>query len=197
MPAPGATRERILDAALALFADRGFKATTVIDIETAAGLAPGAGGVFHHFPSKRAVLAAALERRFQQGEAIDTLRSAVPPLGDRAAELRLFARYQLDLLDEERDLLALVLGEARRDTELFGEAVRALFADRELAFTRWLVGNDHPTVAQQAAGRMALGGLAYGPTIDALLGRAAGDRDEVLVETWVRSTLALFSGTGG
>jgi AcrR family transcriptional regulator len=192
MATPSATRDRILDAALALFSERGFKATTVIDIETAAGLTPGAGGVFHHFPSKRAVLAAALERRFQQTEALDQLRTALPRLGDRAAELRVFARYVLDQLADERDLLVLVLAESRRDEALFATAARTLFADRERTFARWIAGDDDLTDADLALARMALGALAYGPTIDALLGRETPERDDASVEAWVTSTLALF-----
>src|SRR2546423_11084061 len=102
MVQPGATRDRILDAAIALFAERGFRSTTVSDIESAAGLTPGAGGAFHHFASKRELLAAAIERRFQQVEALNQIRSVIPALGDRRAELRLFARYLLDQLDDER-----------------------------------------------------------------------------------------------
>src|SRR2546421_9024600 len=37
------TRARILDAAMALFAERGYQGTTVGDIEQAAGLAPRSG----------------------------------------------------------------------------------------------------------------------------------------------------------
>lgn len=192
-----ATRDRILDVALGLFAQRGFKATTVIDIETAAGLTPGAGGVFHHFPSKKAVLAAALERRFQQTEALDTLRTAIPRFGDRAAELRLFARYLLDQLADERDLVALVLGEARKEEELFGTAVRALFADRERAFARWIAGVDAPSDTELALARMALGALAYGPTIDALLGLEIADRDDQLIDAWVAATMSMFGGVSG
>ena len=48
------TRQRILDAALELFAQRGFTATSVQDIVERAGLTKGA--FYHHFDSKQAVL---------------------------------------------------------------------------------------------------------------------------------------------
>ena len=48
-------------AGLRLFAERGFRETTVGDIESAAGLQPRRGALYNHFPSKQALLEAALE----------------------------------------------------------------------------------------------------------------------------------------
>src|SRR5437588_12879907 len=50
------TRDRLLDEAMRLFGERGYDATSVAEIERAAGLTPGAGGLFHHFSSKEDVL---------------------------------------------------------------------------------------------------------------------------------------------
>lgn len=50
------TRERIKTAALTLFAERGFVATSIGVIESAAGLAPRAGAFYRHFKSKEALL---------------------------------------------------------------------------------------------------------------------------------------------
>lgn len=52
----GGTRRRIEDAALDLFFERGFRATTMREIAVAAALTPGA--IYNHFPSKEALLAA-------------------------------------------------------------------------------------------------------------------------------------------
>jgi AcrR family transcriptional regulator len=49
------TRDRIKGAALPLFAERGFAATSIAAIESAAGLAPRAGAFYRHFPSKEAL----------------------------------------------------------------------------------------------------------------------------------------------
>jgi AcrR family transcriptional regulator len=49
------TRQRILDAALDQFAERGFYGTTMRNIGAAAGITGSA--LYHHFPSKEALLA--------------------------------------------------------------------------------------------------------------------------------------------
>src|ERR1700730_10327482 len=54
------TRERIVSEALRLFAERGYSATSVAEIEAASELSPGAGGLYRHFKSKYEVLAAAM-----------------------------------------------------------------------------------------------------------------------------------------
>lgn len=190
-----ATRERILDEAITLFARRGFKATTISDIETAVGLTPGAGGIFHHFPTKRAVLVEALERRFAQLDALNQIRSVIPSLGDRRAELRLFARYLLDQMHDERELLALVLREAITDADLFADAVRRLLDDRERSFACWLHGlppTARPSRDQRARARLALGALAYGPTIDALVGRPEVPVVDAHIEAWVDAAAVLL-----
>lgn len=57
---PPVTRDRILDTAEALFAERGFAATPVRDIASAVGLTPAA--LYNHFEGKEALYAAVLER---------------------------------------------------------------------------------------------------------------------------------------
>lgn len=54
------TPDRILDAAEALFAERGFAGTAVRDIATRAGL--NAASLYNHFASKQALYEAVLER---------------------------------------------------------------------------------------------------------------------------------------
>ena len=47
-------RDRVLDAAVELFAERGYDATSVAEVVARAGVAKG--GFYHHFPSKEALL---------------------------------------------------------------------------------------------------------------------------------------------
>ncbi|HEY7115177.1 MAG TPA: TetR/AcrR family transcriptional regulator [Tepidisphaeraceae bacterium] len=62
-----ATRQRILDTARGLFADRGYDATATRDIARAAGIASGT--LFNYFPTKEAIVAClAREAVTQAGE---------------------------------------------------------------------------------------------------------------------------------
>ena len=112
-----ATSDRIVDAGIRLFADRGFQGTTVGEIERQVGLTPRAGALYRHFPSKEAVLEAAFERHVQELEA---LHSAIElmPLGDLRAELVLLARWGLHMLAQERDLRRIVITEGDRFPKL-------------------------------------------------------------------------------
>lgn len=66
-----------MEATLRLVADRGIAGTAVVDIEAAAGLAPGRGGFYRHFPGKHEALQAALDaeldrlRARQRGVEVD------------------------------------------------------------------------------------------------------------------------------
>jgi len=86
------TRDRLLDAALDLFARRGYERTTVGDIEAAAGFTARGGTLYKHFASKEAVLEAAVDRQVSQ---VTGARAIVDllPLGDLHAETVLVFRY--------------------------------------------------------------------------------------------------------
>src|ERR1044071_979743 len=101
------TRERIVSEAMRLFAERGYRGTTVGEIEEAAGLAPRAGGLYKHFRSKEEVLEAGIERHV--GE-IDVIQPALEtlPLGDPRAELTLVGRWGLTELANEMPLMKVV-----------------------------------------------------------------------------------------
>lgn len=85
-----ARRLRILEAAVACFATRGFEGTTVAEICRAAGIS--SGSLFHYFPSKASIFAAVFEEDtreitefFERHEGTDDPWSAVLAFLDRAA----------------------------------------------------------------------------------------------------------------
>lgn len=63
MSPPSPTRQRLLEEGIRLFAERGFFATTVGEIESAVGLQPRRGALYKHFANKRALLDAALRAK--------------------------------------------------------------------------------------------------------------------------------------
>jgi AcrR family transcriptional regulator len=98
------TKERLIDAGLRLFAAKGFAATTVGDIEAAVGLAPRRGAMYRHFPSKQALLEAAVARNVAELEQLSGFFDLLP-IGDLRAELTLMSRWLLMELTRQRDLI--------------------------------------------------------------------------------------------
>ncbi len=107
------TRERILDAALDLFAEQGFEATSTAEIEEAVGLSPRSGALYKHFGSKQELLEIALSQRMQEITALPD-RLDMGPLADLRSELTLIARWGLAELERERSLALIVMKESHR-----------------------------------------------------------------------------------
>ena len=135
----GGTRRRVLDAAMDLFGRQGYRATTIAQIEQAAGLAPGAGGLYRHFPSKRALLEAGLRRQFDAGhELARHLDPGAVPEDDPVGTLVAVARAGLRRLEEERDVNRVLVRDLADFPDLLAEV-----RDRELrrvhsALVAWL-----------------------------------------------------------
>ena len=116
------TREQIIEAAMALFAERGYQATTIADIATAADVAPRT--FFAYFPSKEAVvfhkvdrdlesLASALRDRLPGETAFEALRRWIDAMfddwtaeGDEAALRKRLCREDEGLANFEGGVLA-------------------------------------------------------------------------------------------
>ena len=85
-------REAILQAALGVFAARGFEGATLDRIAAAAGLSKP--NLLYYFPSKEAIHSALLEGLLDMW--LDPLR-ALDPAGDPVAEMRRYVRRKLEL----------------------------------------------------------------------------------------------------
>jgi AcrR family transcriptional regulator len=131
------TKERIVTNALRLFAERGFKGTAVTEIEAAAGLAPGSGGLYSHFKSKDEVLAAAVDHSMRLAE---TGYSVMPllPLGDLRAELTLVVRGSMVVLNEWRDLMRVLLREGEQFPDVMAQVRHQMMDRAHLWFSDWL-----------------------------------------------------------
>jgi AcrR family transcriptional regulator len=146
----GGTKRRVLDAAMDLFGRQGYRATTIAQIEQAAGLTPGAGGLYRHFPSKRALLEAGLRRQFDAGrELADLLDPSAVPRDEPVAPLVAVARAGLRRLEQERDLNRVLVRDLADFPDLLAEV-----RDRELrrvhsALVAWL--RTSPAAASEPA----------------------------------------------
>jgi AcrR family transcriptional regulator len=190
------TRERIVDEAMLLFSQNGYAATSIAKIEAAAGLTPGAGGVYHHFASKEAVLAAGIERQLARLGALREIRGVLGSLGDLKAELTLTARYVLAELDSESELLRILASDARNRPQLLTTAVDQLVSSTFAGFATWIGERAEHTIRAQEAKSIAalgLGALLSSRLLRDVLGIPSQVDDEALVDTWVRLMLAALS----
>jgi AcrR family transcriptional regulator len=197
----GSTSERILDAAMQLFAERGYRGTSVGEIERAAGLAPRSGALYKHFEGKEDVLERAIERHL---EAIDDLGTALDmlPLGDLRAELTLLARWNLASLDRRAPLTRFVYREGDR----LPPKLRRKLYERlvELPYSQivsWLrsrvdaAGAEEPDL--HALALIMIEPMSSYRTIEQLFGRAPGDvDDERFIAAWVDVCLAYAGNIG-
>jgi AcrR family transcriptional regulator len=95
-------------AAMDLFGRQGYHATTIAQIEAAAGLSAGAGGLYRHFKSKRALLEEGLARQAAAGQELhSSLSGDLPPA--RRDRFLAVARAGLARLEQERDVNRLLL----------------------------------------------------------------------------------------
>jgi AcrR family transcriptional regulator len=191
------TRERIIDEAMHLFSQHGYAGTSVAKIEAAAGLTPGAGGLYHHFGSKEAVLAAGIERQLSRLDALREIRRVLTPLGDRRAELTLIARYILAELDSEADLLRILATEARNRPQLLRTAVDQLVNKTFAGFATWIGERAEGSIEGEEATAIAalgLGSLLSSRLLRDVLGIPSQVDDEMLVDTWVRLMVGALEG---
>ena len=182
------TRERIVDEAMRLFSRHGYAATSIAKIEAAAGLTPGAGGIYHHFASKEAVLAAGIERQLARLGALREIRHVLGSLGDLKAELTLTARYVLTELDSESELLRILASDARNRPQLLTAAVDELVSSTFTGFATWI--SEHaeraiPAEEAKAIAAFGLGSLLSSRLLRDVLGIPVQVDDDTLVNTWV------------
>jgi AcrR family transcriptional regulator len=183
-----ATRERIVDEAMHLFSQHGYTATSIAKIEAAAGLTPGAGGIYHHFASKEAVLAAGIERQLARLGALREIRHVLGSLGDLKAELTLTARYVLAELDSESELLRILASDARNRPQLLTAAVEELVSSTFAGFAVWVGERAERAIPPEEATAIAtfgLGSLLSSRLLRDVLGVPSLVDDETLVATWV------------
>jgi len=196
MSAETPTRERILDEAMRLFSEHGYAATSIAKIEAAAGLTPGAGGLYHHFASKEALLAAGIERQLSRLAALREIRQVLGTLEDLKAELTLTARYILAELDSESELLRILASDVRNRPQVLKTAVEQLVSSMFTGFATWIGERAEraiPTEEATAIAGFGLGSLLSSRLLRDVLGIPSQVDDVVLVDTWVQTMMAALS----
>lgn len=115
--ARGDKRERILGAAVKVFAKNGFYATRVADVARAAGVADGT--IYLYFTSKEDLLVSLFEDRVER--LLSYTRKELPKLPTAQARVRRVIELQLGLLEGERELAEVMTVILRQSTKLLKE----------------------------------------------------------------------------
>jgi AcrR family transcriptional regulator len=160
------TRERLVTEAMRLFGEQGYQATSITQIEAAAGLAPGSGALYHHFKSKEALLEAGIDRQLDRRRAMHDIRTLFAGLGDLRIELTMLGRYVLTVLDEEAQLLQIAARTPPDQSPRLDNAYAALIDGLYTEVADWIKGWVPKIGAQDAKAIAAVG-------VDALLGKRA------------------------
>ena len=117
------TRERLYTAALGLFRERGFDATTMRDVAGAAGMSLGAA--YHYFPGKDAIVLAYYDRVSREhARRVAAETSEEPKLANRLA---IAFQSKIEILRDDRPLMGALLrfaGDPRHPLSFFGAATR-------------------------------------------------------------------------
>ena len=128
---PDERPQEILDAALTVFAERGYRNTRLEDVGEAAGVTKGA--IYHYFANKEDLLLRAIEQRSEEafGRIEEIVRDRTAPVSTR---LRLVVRRWFGAVTKERLAVVTLL-------------LQGIAHEAPEAFRRWLAGG--PTAAMR------------------------------------------------
>ena len=113
-------RGRILDAAVKVFAERGYFSSTVAEIARAAGVADGT--IYLYFKSKDDLLFELFDEKMTQ--LIADAKSALAEEKDAPSRLRRFIRLHFSLVEKNPDLASVLVVELRQSAQLLKAADR-------------------------------------------------------------------------
>jgi AcrR family transcriptional regulator len=140
-----------------LFGRHGYHATTIAQIEAAAGLSAGAGGLYRHFKTKRALLEEGLRRQFEAGRPLVAYLEQTGTELSRRDRFLAVARAGLRRLEQERDVNRLLLRDLASFPDLLDQVRTQELARVHEALTGWVAREAprHPDPAALAAVLMA------------------------------------------
>jgi AcrR family transcriptional regulator len=187
-------RERLVQEATRLFAQRGYAATSVADIQLACGLTGGSGALYKHFPSKRALLDAVV-RQHLDGVTQGAQDISADAPDDARAFLRLIGASVLDAIERDRDILRIIFRDLDAFPDLLEEIWQGVLNNLYRRLSEWIerehssgrVHADDP----EATASVLLASLTYYQILDSLIGRVPGGIERGrFVDAWVAHAAA-------
>ena len=137
------TRQQIFEAALELFREQGFDATTMQQVAERAGVAKGAA--YYYYPSKEAIIQSYYEKVQTRQE--EMCAPVFATKKDLKARLTAALVSKLDLAAEDRRLLGVVFrytGEPEHPLSCLGAGTRAIRQRSVAVFAEALTGEKLP-----------------------------------------------------
>ncbi|GGU08217.1 helix-turn-helix domain-containing protein [Actinomadura sp. NPDC023710] len=183
---------------LRLFADRGYAATSVAEIEAAAGLSPGAGGLYRHFRSKEEVLSSAIREHIERTRRqISDVLTQSTAFEERPLETRLRMTCQAGLakMREEQDLIRVLFRDLDQFPNLVAEMREGIVNPLYDGIATWLAtqpefegsDEDWPAVASILGGAV----VNYWLANEAMYEPPTRIDEKRFVESWARLGLGL------
>ncbi len=170
----GDKRERILTAAVRVFAKNGFYATRVSEVAKAAGVADGT--IYLYFRSKEEILVSLFEDRVEK--LLSFMNERLPAHPTAPEKLRAVIEMQLGLLEGERDLAEVITVILRQSSKLMKEYAAPRFREYLDAIGRIVALGQHDgsfrTDVSPGIVARALFGALDGVALTWALGRADG-----------------------
>jgi len=108
------TREKIIHAALEVFADKGLHGATVVEIAKVAGITGGA--LYRYFDSKEEIFQAVVDDHTSTIQALDMVRELIPELEPKTA-LKFIARGMFLFVYSDWDFIRMVIGESVKNPD--------------------------------------------------------------------------------
>src|SRR5438477_7485595 len=116
-------RERILEAAVKIFAEKGFYNAKVSEIARVAGVADGT--IYLYFKSKDDLLISLFEDRMERINA--NLREAIEGTRGAEARIRRIVRLHLELVESNRAMAEVITVELRQSAKFIKEYANPKF----------------------------------------------------------------------
>lgn len=192
-----ATKDRLVEAGMRLFAQRGFDATSVADIQTECGLAPGSGALYKHFPSKKDLLCLGVRRYVEQ--LVSSRSRLLDILPDDPAEaLPMIAIGVADAMAGDAAVIRVALRDLEKFPDLLSELWEGLLGALYEEFAGWLLHQRNAGRLQvddpSATSAVLLASLTYHRVLEALIERTPGDVElGPYLAAWVQSALATLA----
>ncbi len=193
------TRDRLLDAAIALFASQGYASTTVADIQQACGLSPSSGALYRHFESKNALLLEATRRQVSRMMTEREEHERTRP-ADAGEALRRGAERIWDGVNENTNVFRLMFREpeAIEDfaDELWSAVTSTAYQTMSTALATAKRAGSSRVDDSEATGAVLLAALTYFPIMQLLIGHTPGNVEaDRYLQAWLRLAESVFTGT--